>query len=113
MTHDADLGRIDVTAPEVVARIHFLNFVENESHVLKEDVFCELANRNTLRSSIRVFWPIGFGSDFTPIREHRYQRIWGVIGCRDDEAVTRQSFGKNCISCWNNSGAVLQKNQGE
>jgi len=113
MTHDSDLRHIYVTVPEGVARVHFLQFVENESHICDEDILGEPADRDTLRSSVIIRRPIGFGSNFMSMREYRYQRIWRVIGCRHDETVACQTLRENCVDCRHDPGAVFQKNKRE
>src|SRR5208337_882290 len=56
VTYDPNLGQIQVAAPELILRIHFLELVENESHIRHQNLFCELANGNPLASSQKRFW---------------------------------------------------------
>jgi hypothetical protein len=90
MTNDSDLGHIYVPVPEGVSRIHFRQFVENESHIRDEDILCESTDCDTLSSSISVYRPIGLRSNFMPVWEYGDQRIRRMIGRCDHEAVTCQ-----------------------
>jgi HKD family nuclease len=78
-------------------RIHFLELVENESHICHQNLVRELTNGHALSSSIGFRRPVGCESQFMPVRKHRNQGVRGVIGGDHDEAATRQTLSQNCV----------------
>jgi hypothetical protein len=41
---DSDLGEIQVAMPEMIVQIHFLELVENQSHICHQNVVRKLAD---------------------------------------------------------------------
>ena len=100
MTYDSNLGQIQVGMPEMIMRIHFLELVENESHICHQNLVRELTNGHALSSSIGFSGPVGREFEFVPVRKHRNQGVRGMIGGDHNEATTRQALSQNCVDGW-------------
>src|SRR5271166_5863743 len=94
---DSNLGQIQAVMPEMIMRIHFLELVENESHICHQNLVRKFANGHALSSSIGLSGPVGREFEFMPVREHRNQGVRRMIGGDHDEAATCQTLSQNCV----------------
>ena len=51
---DSDLGEIQVAMPEMIVQIHFLELVENQSHIRHQNVVRKLADGHALSSTTQA-----------------------------------------------------------
>ena len=110
VTHDSNLGQVQVAMPKTIMRIHFLELVENESDVCHQDLVRELTDGHSLSSSIGFSGPVGREFEFMPVRENRNQGVRGMIGGDHDEAAAGQTLRQNCVDGGHDTRSVFEKN---
>src|SRR5439155_26839688 len=96
--------------PKMITRVHFLEPVENESHICHQDLFRELTNGYALSSSIGFSGPVRREFEFMSVRDHRNQRVRRMICGDHDETTTRQTLIQNCVDGRHDTRAVLETN---